>query len=66
MDKETLKIGLNRSTNANFAQTFKAVQNFNNLNVKDLTENKHFWKIIKPFFTEKTKATNNMILTEKQ
>ena len=32
--------------------------------MKDVTENKQFWKTIKPFFTEKNKATNNIILTE--
>ena len=44
----------------------KAVQKryFNNVNVEDVTENKLFWKTIKPFFTEKTKTTNNIILTE--
>ena len=36
-------------------------RHFNNLNVKDVTENKRFWKNIKPFFTEKTKTTNNII-----
>ena len=36
----------------------------NNLNVKDVTENEQFWKTIKLFLTEKTKATNNIILTE--
>ena len=30
---------------------------FNNLNVKDVTKNKRFWKTIKPFFTEKNKTT---------
>ena len=35
---------------------------FNNLNVKDVTENKQFWKTIKPFFTEKSKTTDNIIL----
>ena len=37
---------------------------FNNLNVKDVTENKHLWRTIKPFFTDKTKNSNNIILTE--
>ena len=32
--------------------------------MKDVTENKRFWKTIKSFFTEKTKTTNNIILTE--
>ena len=37
---------------------------FNNLNVKDGTENKRFWRTIKPFFTDKTKSSNDIILTE--
>ena len=32
--------------------------------MKDVTENKQFWRTIKPFFTEKGKTTNNIILTE--
>ena len=32
--------------------------------MKDVTENKQFWRTIKPFFTEKSKTTNNIILTE--
>ena len=39
-------------------------RHFNSLNVNDLTENKKFWKTIKPFFTEKNKTTNNIILSE--
>ena len=30
-------------------------RHFNNLSVKDVTENKQFWKTVKPFFTEKIK-----------
>ena len=37
---------------------------FNNLSVKDVTENKRCWKTVKPFFTDKTKNNNNIILTE--
>ena len=37
---------------------------FNNLKMKYVTENKQFWKTIKLFLTEKTKTTNNIILTE--
>ena len=29
-----------------------------------VTENKKFWKTIKPFFTEKSKTTDNIILSE--
>ena len=32
--------------------------------MKDVTKNKQFWKTIKPFFTEKNKTTNNIILIE--
>ena len=32
--------------------------------MKDVTENKYFWKTIKPLFTEKNKTTNNIILNE--
>ena len=30
-------------------------RHFSNLILKDVTERKHFWKTIKPFFTEKPK-----------
>ena len=39
-------------------------RHFSNHNMKDLAENKQFQKTIKPFFTEKTKTTNNIILSE--
>ena len=39
-------------------------RHFNSLNVKDVTENKKFWKTIKPFFTEKNKTSNNIVLAE--
>ena len=35
-------------------------RHFNNLNLTDVTENKRFWKTIKPFFTDKTKNSNNI------
>ena len=39
-------------------------RHFSNLNVNHVTKNKKFLKTIKPFFTEKNKTTNNIILTE--
>ena len=39
-------------------------RHFNNLHVKDVTEDKRFWETIKPLFTEKTKNSYNIILTE--
>ena len=32
---------------------------FNNLKVENVTENKGFWKTIRPFFTDETKNTEN-------
>ena len=43
-------------------EEFKA-RYFNNLNAKDVTENKPFLKVLKPFTIGKTKKINN-ILTE--
>ena len=39
-------------------------RHFNNLDVKDVTKNNRFWKIKTTFFTDKTKSSNNIILTE--
>ena len=39
-------------------------RHFNNLNVKNVTENKRFCKTIKPFFADKIKNSNNIVLTE--
>ena len=38
---------------------------FRNLNIKELNDNKKFWKKIKPFFLDKGLETNNIILKEK-
>ena len=48
---------------SNFLKGSKT-RHFNNLNVKDVTENKRFSKTINSFFTDKTKNSNNIILTE--
>ena len=39
-------------------------RHLNSLNVNVVTENKKFWKTIEPFFTEKNKTTNNIILSQ--
>ena len=39
-------------------------QYFNNADVKNLTDNKKFWKIIKPKFSNKCKIANTIILVE--
>ena len=38
---------------------------FQNLNVKNLLDNKKFWKIIKPYFSNKGLNSNKMLLKEK-
>ena len=38
---------------------------FQKQNIKDLTENKKFWKTIKPFFSSKSLNSNKLILKEK-
>ena len=37
---------------------------FNNISIKNICDNKKFWRTIKPFFTDKNKSGNNIILTE--
>ena len=37
---------------------------YNNLNVNKITDNKSFWKTVKPSFTEKTLKDEKIVLTE--
>ena len=39
---------------------------FNNINTSDITENKTFWKTLKPFFTNKIKTKSIITLIEKK
>ena len=51
----------------NFCTTLikKTKRNFyNNLNVNKIADNKSFWKIVKPSFTEKTLKYEKIVLTE--
>ena len=38
---------------------------FETLNMNKITDNRKFWKTVKPFFTDKCKTSNNIILKEK-
>ena len=38
---------------------------FKNLNVKDLSDNRKFWKTIKPYFSYKGLNSNKLLLKEK-
>ena len=46
--------------------TKKKSEYFHNLNIKDLNDNKMFWKKIKLFVSDKGLETNNIILKEKK
>ena len=37
---------------------------FNNIDIKNITDNKRFWTAVKPFFTDKSKTCNNILLNE--
>ena len=39
---------------------------YNNLDLKLITDNKMFWKTIKPLFSDKTKARQKMTLVENE
>ena len=39
---------------------------FSNINTSDITDNKTFWKTVKPLFTDKIKTKPKMTLIEKQ
>ena len=38
---------------------------FETLNINVITDNRKFWKTVKPFLIDKCKTTNKIILTEK-
>ena len=37
---------------------------YSNLGIKDVNDNKNFWKIVKPFFSEKVNTNENITLVE--
>ena len=39
---------------------------FSNINTSDITDNKIFWKIVKPYFTDKIKTKSKTTLIEKK
>ena len=40
--------------------------NFSNINMNDIADNKTFWKTVKPFFTDKIKTKSKITLIEKK
>ena len=64
---EIVKTGETTRNEEIFAQTYSKKtkkEYFRNLNIKDLNDNKKFWKKIKPFFSDICLETNNIILKE--
>ena len=57
------KIGMITNINDLLFNSFERItaRHLNILNVKDVTESQHLWKTIKPFFTDKTKNSNNIL-----
>ena len=43
----------------------KKKQYLGNLNEKDITNNIKYWRTVKPFFSEKIKSRESMVLIEK-
>ena len=39
-------------------------QYFSNINVSDITDNKSFWKSVKPYFSNKGSSSNKITLVE--
>ena len=42
----------------------KSKQYFNNINISGLTDNKNFWKSVKPYFNDKGSNSNKITLVE--
>ena len=73
MKRSKLKNKFNKKRNAknwfNYKQqnycsillTESKTHHFDNLNVKNVTEDNHFWKTIKPFYIYETKNSNNIL-----
>ena len=55
--QRNLCVSLIRSEKKNF---------FSNINTSDITDNKTFWKTVKPFFTDKIKTKPKITLIEKK
>ena len=65
---EIVKTGETTRNEEIFAQTYSKKtkkEYFRNLNIKDLNDNKKFWKKTKPFSSDKGLETNHIILKEK-
>ena len=55
--QRNLCVSLIRSEKKNF---------FSNINTSDMTDNKIFWKTVKPFFTDKIKTKSKITLLDKK
>ena len=61
------KQAYNRQRNLCVTMVRKAKRNqFNNLNVRNITDNKQFWKTVKPFFSSKVSDNERITLIEEE
>ena len=59
------KQAYNKQRNLYATMVRKSKKNyFNNLNVRNITDNKQFWKTVKPFFSSKVGDNERKTLTE--
>ena len=78
MKRSKLRNTFNKTRSSENRQNYKRQRNicsnvlksskktfFETLNINEMTDNRKFWKTVKPFFTDKCKTANNIILTEK-
>ena len=77
MTRSRLKNKFNKNSSAKNWNSYKKQRNlclkllrqtkekyFNNINVKKVSDNKTFWKSVKPFFSNKSLNSNNILLVE--
>ena len=75
--RSRLKNRFNKNSSAKIWSSYKKQRNFclkllrqtkekyfNNINVKKVSDNKNFWKSVKPFFSNKGLNSNNILLVE--
>ena len=77
MTRSTIKNQFNKDSSAKKWNSYKKQRNFclkllrqtkekyfNNINAKKVSDNKTFWKLVKPFFSDKGINSNNILLVE--
>ena len=68
MLKSKLQIKFNKFETPENLKKYKQQRNnyFDNLNAKVIADNKKFWSVVKLLFSNKMKAMNTIVLSEKE